>query len=332
MVAPRPALEPLLLEPTLSRRLWGGDRLGALAGIDVGDDPTPVGELWTAYVGNRIVTGRHAGLRLGQLIAVQGAALIGGAALGRYGQRMPLLAKFIDAAAPLSIQVHPDDAYAARVEAASGHLGKGEAWYVLAADDGAEIVWGWRRDVSPAEIEEAVSSATLEGLLNRVPVAAGDVFFNPPGLVHAIGAGVLLFEIQQDSDLTYRLYDYDRRDASGSLRELHLAKALEVADLSGGDRAPRRPTLADSGWTPLVESDFFVLEHLGLAGSSAEQSSAHSLALITAFEGEAVFVWDEGALPIPPGSSLVVPAELGHYTLEGRGTLFRSQLPEPDRS
>ena len=325
-----PPLEPLLLEPLLSRRLWGGDRLGPLARIDVGSDPMPVGELWTAYSGNRIVTGAYAGRCLEQLVVGQGEALLGSAAVRRYGKRMPLLAKFIDAAAPLSIQVHPDDAYASTVEAASGHLGKGEAWYVLAADEDAEIVWGWRRSVSVGEVAAAVEADTLETLVNRVSVAPGTVVYNPPGLVHAIGAGILVFEIQQDSDLTYRLYDYGRRDAGGRLRELHVDKALAVADLSGGQRRPQRPDVAAPGWSELVRSPFFVLERLGPTGSSNEASTPHSLAIITVADGAITLQWGEGSLQVPVGSSVVVPALLGPYSLVGDAIVLRSTVPAAD--
>lgn len=323
-------LEPLLLEPLLSRRLWGGDRLGPLAHIDIGDDPMPVGELWSAYSGNRIVAGAHSGRRLEQLVATQGEALLGSAAVQRYGRRMPLLAKFIDAAAPLSIQVHPDDAYASAVEAASGHLGKGEAWYVLAADDGAEIVWGWRRGVSVGEVAAAVEAGTLETLVNRASVAPGTVVYNPPGLVHAIGAGILVFEIQQDSDLTYRLYDYGRRDADGRLRELHLDKALAVADLSGGQRQPQQPDVDTPGWCALVRCPFFVFERLGLTRHRNEASTPHSLAIITVADGAITLQWDDGSLQVPVGSSVVVPALLGPYSLVGDAVVFRSTVPKTD--
>lgn len=327
MTAETASLEPLLLTPIPSRRIWGGDRLIDFARLEIADDPLPVGELWTAYSGNAVAAGRFAGRALADAIAEQGESLLGRAAVERHGVRMPLLAKFIDAAAPLSIQVHPDDAYAARVESASGHLGKAEAWYVLEADPGAEIVWGWCRDVGAAEVREAVAAERLESLLNRVPVAAGDVIYNPPGRVHAIGAGILLYEIQQDSDLTYRLYDYGRREPDGSPRALHLDKALEVADLRGGTRSPLRGRSAGAGWSELIRTRFFVLERLDLDGSRDEVGPGHSLALLTAAAGETTLVWDGGALGLPIGSSAVVPAHMGAFRLEGRGELFRATVP-----
>jgi mannose-6-phosphate isomerase len=322
---------PLLLEPTPSRRIWGGDRLAPLAALDPGDDPTPIGELWSAYGGNIIAAGAHRGRPLEAVIAEQGERLLGRATVARYGLRMPLLAKLIDAAAPLSIQVHPDDAYATTSEAASGHLGKAEAWCVLEAEPGATIVWGWRRDVAADEVAAAVADGSVEALLRTVPVRAGDLIYNPPGLVHAIGAGILLYEIQQDSDLTYRLYDYRRRGADGRLRELHLDRALAVADLEAKLGAPRPSGVASAGWTRLLSTPFFILERAGLQGRIDFEAVEHSLSLVTMTAGSAELSWDGGGFPLSAGRSALVPAGTQSLRLDGNGTLFLATVPAGGR-
>src|SRR5690606_7643611 len=215
-----------------------------------------------------------------------GEDLLGSANLAAYGSKLALLAMFLDAAADLSIQVHPDDSYALTHEAASGHLGKADAWYVLDAAPGATVVWGFDKDMDAAEVRRAVAAGTLTASLTRVPVAPGDVIVNPAGTVHAVGAGLRLFEIQQASDLTYRLYDYARRDAAGDRRELHLDKSLAVADLGravpsgwlgsaiAADRAGR-PTRLEAGWRLLVDTPQFTLEST-LVGADAPAVAARA--------------------------------------------------------
>jgi len=224
-------LYPLELDRFLNPRLWGGERLVSFLGLSQPEEGEPLGESWQVYGDNRILNGPLQGRTLAEVTAEAGAALIGTVASERYGDTFPLLAKFIDAADKLSIQVHPDDAYVHEREAESGFHGKSEAWLILEAAPDASIVWGFRDALTPDEVKAAAREGRLERHLNVVPVKAGDVIYNPAGTVHAIGGGIFLFEIQQASDLTYRLYDYDRKDARGQPRDLHLDKALEVGDL-----------------------------------------------------------------------------------------------------
>lgn len=327
---------PLLLEPVISRRLWGGERLSGYLQREAHDpdaapEADPPGEAWLVYEGNRVRGGPHDGRTLGALAAEQGAELLGRAAVARYGARMPLLAKVIDAADRLSIQVHPDDAYALERERDSGHLGKAEAWYVLDAAPGAEIIWGVRRDLDADEVRRRVADGTLEEVVNRVPVAAGDVIYNAPGVIHAIGAGIFLFEIQQSSDLTYRLYDYNRRGADGELRELHLDKALEVAEL--GRRAPERsrPPLVTDDWQQLFASEHFVLERCELVGEPRRGATTpESLQILVLLRGDGELQAAGGHLRLCRGDALVLPAALGEYRVSGNGELVRCRLPESD--
>ncbi|HET8984820.1 MAG TPA: type I phosphomannose isomerase catalytic subunit, partial [Trueperaceae bacterium] len=300
-------LYPLKLEPLLVERIWGGDRLAGFHGMDghgarqlatarqpadtqqpaarrqhaaaqqartpppTPQHHTPIGESWLLCDDNRVLNGGFAGTKVIDVIAKLGVDLLGSANVEAYGTKLALMAKFLDAASDLSIQVHPDDAYALTHESATGHLGKTEAWYVMEAESGAGVVWGFSRQMTEDEVRLQVANGTLADSLNRVPVSPGDVIVNEAGTVHAVGAGLMLFEIQQSSDLTYRLYDYGRRDAAGNLRELHLDKALAVADLrradpgSGMGPAARggssgHAQATEAGWRLLVDTRQFTLE------------------------------------------------------------------------
>lgn len=334
-------LYPLLLSRLLSPRLWGGDRLAAFfpgpaagagavdsAGVESDD---PIGEAWLVYADNTILNGVHRGLTLQRLADRLGEPLLGSVSVARYGNQVPLLTKLIDAAKDLSIQVHPDDAFAREREAASGHLGKTEAWLVLEAETGAEVIWGFREPVDEAEVRAAVETGTLERYLRRVPVGPGDVIFNPAGTVHAIGAGLLIFEVQQSSDLTYRLYDYGRRGADGRTRELHLDKALAVADLEPGERPLVEPIGLGDGWQRLVASDHFVMDRRRLAGRLDLATRSSSLELLTVLGGRVVVEGGGETLDLERGAAVVIPAALGAYTLEAPGDgadLVRCGLPD----
>src|SRR5262245_45219513 len=252
------ALPPLILERKLDSRIWGGDMLGAWLGLQ--RPPAQLAESWQVYEHNRIAGGPFAGRTLADVTAEYGAALVGARSFERYGADFPLLAKFIDAADDLSVQVHPDDAYAHSVEAATGFHGKTEAWHILRATPGADLIHGLAAPSSRAAFATAVAGGELMHLLRRVPAAPGDTIFVPAGTVHAISGGIMLFEIQQKSDLTYRVYDYDRRDAQGRLRELHLDRALDVIDY--GEQPPARvdPQSLGDGRALLVSCPYFAME------------------------------------------------------------------------
>lgn len=265
-----PALYPLLLRPELHRRVWGGERLPALYGSEVsvkGQPGEPVGESWLLDAASVVTNGPFEGRALSELASELGAALVGSEAYARYGARMPLLLKLLDAAQPLSVQVHPNDAYALEHEAATGHLGKSEAWYVLEAAAGSTVLWGLQEPVTADQLRRAAADGDLPDLMHSLPVSAGSVVVNPPGTLHAVGAGILLFEIQQSSDLTYRIYDYGRLGADGQPRELHLGKAAAVADLSGTPPEPTTPLELGAGWHRLVQRPEFVLDKLVLTGT-----------------------------------------------------------------
>ena len=363
MTDPHPVVAPLLLAPRFERRVWGGNRLGAWVARpdapvpDVQDpdvqDPDvrapdvrapgvpapgvqapgvhgpagePIGECWLAGDDNRVIGGPYGGRALRDVVDALGEALVGSVAFGRYGARMPLLAKLLDAAADLSVQVHPDDAYALDHERASGHLGKSEAWYVLDAAPGAAVLWGFQRDVTAEEVREAVRSGTLPALMHRVAVRRGDVVVNPAGTVHAILAGVVAFEIQQASDLTYRLYDYGRVGADGRPRTLHLDKALAVARLEGARPDLPRPRDLGDGWRRLVEAPEFTMDAATLdegPEGGVGVTAPESLEILTLLGGTATLRTDAGETALASGSTVVLPAALGAYRVTGRGEVVR---------
>lgn len=226
------ALYPLKFLPLFKNVIWGGNRL---KDYGFNYDPLPnCGELWAlSSVEGResvIANGFLAGNTLNEAIEIYMGDLVGDRVFNRYGTEFPLLVKLIDAADDLSIQVHPDDELAQRRGMPQG---KTEMWYVMEADPGATLISGFRRDTTPEEYTAALQSGHLTGLLHSEQPEPGDVYFIPAGRVHALGKGLLVAEIQQTSDCTYRIYDYDRPDKDGRKRQLHTAEAMDAIDFGG---------------------------------------------------------------------------------------------------
>ncbi len=323
-----PDLYPLRLQRKLDRRLWGGQRLAAW--LDLPRPwPPDLAESWQVYADNAISNGPWAGESLAALCQRLGAEILGTRSMPRYGHDFPLLAKFLDANARLSVQVHPDDAYAHRVEAHTGFHGKTEAWYIIEAQPGAHLIYGLNQSCDRRQFAQAVADGTLENLLNILPVQAGDVVYVPAGTLHAINEGIMLFEIQQTSDLTYRVYDYNRCDAQGRLRELHLQKALDVIDYNP-PRLGKIPTLVlEPGRELLVACPYFAMERWQLMQARELRRSAESFDIWTVLDGEAC-VGDE---PLRRGESLLAPAALPASTLDPdpAATLLRCYVPDLDR-
>lgn len=324
---------PLPLVPDLKRRLWGGDRLPALLGADEPPGREPVAEAWLAHGDSVVASGPDRGATLAALARQRGAALIGHAAARRYGRTMPLLVKFLDAGMDLSVQVHPNDAYAAERHAGSGHLGKTESWLVLAAEEEATVTWGFRRPVRESEVREAIARGSLASMLREIEVGEGDIVHNPAGTVHAVGAGLMIYELQQASDLTYRLWDHGRRGADDQPRELHLDDALAVADLSGrGD--PHPPAGAgEAGWTARVACPFYRLEEAAVRGERVGRTDEEAMQILTVLEGEVEILAGPTRTPLGVGGTAVLPAALGEYRLTGRARVVRGRpVPAPDRA
>jgi mannose-6-phosphate isomerase len=331
-------LYPLLTERRIVQPIWGGTRLAAWLDLP---EPRPerIGETWQVYDSNPILNGFLAGQTLAQATATYGAALVGTRAVERYGLDFPLLAKFIDAAAPLSIQVHPDDDYAHKHEAATGFHGKTEAWYIIDAEPGASVVYGLERPSSRDELRAAVEDGSIETLLQRVPVQSGDVIFVPAGTMHAIDAGIMLFEIQQKSDLTYRVYDYGRRDArTGQPRELHVGKALDVTDFEPPSWG-RIPAVAfDEHRDLMIACDSFALEGWTIETARNGLTDPGTFEILTVVEGMATLRAGDNEMALRRGDSVVLPASLGDYTLlPGQGSagtrslILRAYVPDLER-
>ena len=213
----------LELAPQLKARIWGGRRLAKTYAASSNE---PLGEAWVVFDGNEVVGGRYAGRIFKEVMPDLGEEFLGREFIEKYGYEYPLMIKFIDAAEWLSVQVHPNDEYAAEFEEESGYSGKEEAWLILDAAPDARIVYGLAREASAEEVRRAALDGSLSKMLNYVKVSKGDFIYLPAGTIHALGPGILAAEVSQRSDLTYRLFDYGRG------RELHIEKALEVADLT----------------------------------------------------------------------------------------------------
>jgi mannose-6-phosphate isomerase len=325
------SLSPILTERKIVEPIWGGARLAAWLGLP---EPRPerLGETWQVYDANRITYGPGAGGTLAALVRDQGEAIVGGRTLARYGADFPLLAKFLDANDRLSIQVHPDDAYAHSREAHTGFHGKTEAWYILDAAPGATVTYGLSRASSRDEFAAAVQTGSVEALMGQLPVAPGDVIFVPAGTLHAINAGIVLFEIQQKSDLTYRVYDYGRRDAkTGRPRELHLERSLDVSKFAPAADGKVEPLALAPGRDLLIACTYFALERWDVAAPAAHATDPGSFEIITLIDGAATLGWDGGALDLALGASAVLPAALGAWSLEpadGRATALRVYVPD----
>lgn len=292
---------PILMNPAYrcgAQTPWGGEALRTLFQKDIPDARTGESLEVSAIPGLESKDGE--GNSLPALIDRYGSRLTGTAVSGPF----PLLLKLLDARDTLSVQVHPDDAYAARVE---NKLGKTEAWHILAAEPGAELVYGVKAGVTKeALLAASQAGAQVEGLLRRVPVKAGETYYIPAGMVHAIGAGIVLYEIQQSSDVTYRFYDWERRDAQGRKRELHIQKAVDVTDVNAQlEKAQEKPL--EPGRFRLLQEKYFCLERLEHF-CGVLTADPRRFALLTAVE-KCTLSWDGGKLVLPAGRTALLPAD-----------------------
>ena len=304
-------LLPLMMHPAFrggKLTPWGGEKLRTVYGKPIAEVPT--GESLEVSCIPGLESVDDAGVKLPELIAKYGARFA-----GRYAEEtFPLLLKFIDAAESLSVQVHPDDAYAGANE--NGKLGKTEAWLILDAPAGSQLVYGIKAGTGLAELRTACEAgAAVEPLLRKVDVKPGDVCFIPAGCVHAIGAGIMLYEIQQSSDVTYRFYDWDRVDKNGNRRELHISKALDVTDL---DFTLNPIPAPDAPVARVLDETYFTLDLMKVEGEQAVPAINH-FGLLTALEGDLTLFWQGGSRKLKRGDSLYVPCASPALTLAGNG-------------
>lgn len=320
-------LYPMKLEAPLKDYLWGGTRLKDEYGKKTNLDK--VAESWELACHkdgkSKIVNGEAAGLFLEDWLAGQDKSVLGtNAASFPY---FPLLIKLIDAKGDLSVQVHPDNDYAMRVE---GEYGKTEMWYIVDCEPGASLLYGFKEKISKEEFERRIADNTLLEVCNRVPVKKGDVFFIDSGTLHAIGKGILICEIQQNSNTTYRIYDYGRVGKDGKPRELHVKKAVDVTKLE----PPTKPTtaLAKIDIIPgldmklLAECEYFTAYHATLKGEASLKAGSESFQTFTVLSGSLKLTSGDTVLDFYKGESVFIPAGLGIYTLTGDATFILSKM------
>lgn len=295
------SLAPILMTPAYrygSMTPWGGNALGKIFGKDIPDERT--GEILEVSAIPGLESKDPAGETLPALIEKYGEKLVGTCVSSPF----PLLLKLLDARDTLSVQVHPDDSYSARVE---GKLGKTEAWHILAAEEGAELVYGVNAGVTKEELMAASQEgAAVEKLLRKVKVKPGETYFIPAGMVHAIGSGIVLYEIQQSSDVTYRFYDWERKDKNGNKRELHIQKAVDVTDVNA-QLEPAAEVELSKGHYQLLNEKYFTLERFEKFDGVLPKDERR-FALLTAVK-EAKLSWEGGEMILPAGCTAFLPAD-----------------------
>ena len=309
-------LYPLKLKPAVKEIIWGGDKLKT--DYNKSAPFEKLAESWELTVRpdgmNVIENGECAGTTLGDYLTPD---LIG---KNYSGDRFPLLIKFIDARDRLSIQVHPSDDYAMKNE---GEYGKTEMWYIVEAEEGAELVFGLDGEYSKEIFDKAVENGTVESLLHRVNVKPGDVYFIPSGLVHAIGAGILICEIQQNSNVTYRVYDYNRPGKDGKPRELHVAKAREVIVNYSPAQLESLRFSGNADITPdlLATCDKFTVHKYEIAGEKALNVTEKSFVSLTFTSGEGEIVSGGESYSFAKGDTYFLPAGLGEVKIKAAGAV-----------
>jgi mannose-6-phosphate isomerase len=310
------ALYPFTFASIYKYKLWGGRKLSTHLGKDI--PPAPgCGESWEISGlpsdASVVINGALAGTALPALLDTYRDALVGTAVYARFGNRFPLLVKFIDAADDLSVQVHPGDTLAARRH---GSPGKTEMWYVIQADHGATLVAGFNQPVGAAQCREKFETGRAHDILNEETAATGDVFFLPAGRVHAIGKGVLVAEIQQASDVTYRLYDYDRVDADGNRRALHLDEAMAALDFSfcRDYKSLYRKTL--NAPVPVVSCEHFTTNILEYSESVVRNYSFDSFVIHVCVHGAYRIDHGLGWLDVRMGDCVLIPAAIRIVSLD----------------
>lgn len=299
---------PVKLTPAIKDYLWGGRRLITDFGKETElDKAAESWELSTHPDGESVIaSGAFAGVPLTEYIERNGKECIGSRAAAF--DFFPILIKLIDAKDSLSIQVHPDDEYALRAE---GEYGKTEMWYIVDCEPDSYLYYGLNREVSKEEFRERIENNTLLEILNKVPVHKGDVFFIPAGTIHAICSGILICEIQQNSNTTYRVYDYDRRGKDGKPRELHIEKAVEVSNLFP---APPQEKRSDN---ILASCKYFTAEKITCEGVCKVKTDSGCFRSLIILEGSGSFEMNGEIWEVRKGDSIFIPAQDGSFTLNG---------------
>jgi mannose-6-phosphate isomerase len=305
-------LQPLFLKPVFKERIWGGTALKNQFGYDIPSDKT--GECWAVSAHpngpSTIENGPYAGITLDKLWS-EHPELFGNS----NAEVFPLLTKILDANMDLSVQVHPDDAYAFTHEL--GELGKTECWYIIDCKEDGDMIFGHNAKTKEELIEKS-KAGQWDNLLRRVKIKPGDFFYVPSGTIHALCEGTLVLETQQSSDTTYRVYDYDRKDEEGNLRDLHLEKAIAVTTVphQGTVTVPKIEKKEDATITTYVESDFFSVYKWDVVGKSTFETDNHYL-LLSVIKGEGSLVHQEETYQLNKGTHVIIPVGFGEFELNG---------------
>jgi mannose-6-phosphate isomerase len=308
-------LYPLKFQPVLKDKIWGGTKLQKI--FNKQTDSDKLGESWelSGYENDEsvITNGFLTGNSLTELIEIYMGDLIGDKVYDKFGLTFPLLFKLIDANDNLSIQVHPGDEAAAERH---NSFGKTEMWYVVDADPGAELIIGFTKDCDKEEYLDALENGDIENILQKVPVTKGDVFFIPAGLVHAIGKGVVVAEIQQSSDITYRIYDYKRTDDQGNERELHTEEALDVINFAASKNPKTAYKAALNEITPLVSCEYFTTNLLKFNQPlTRNYGNIDSFIAYMCIEGGFVIESNGEKTAVVKGDTILVPASISEVGL-----------------
>ncbi|WP_343208371.1 type I phosphomannose isomerase catalytic subunit [Anaerolentibacter hominis] len=321
--------EPFRLTAPLKDYLWGGTKLKEE--FHKQSELDKVAESWELSCHkdgtSRIADGPYTGRSLTEYIEAEGKSVLG-TACSRFS-RFPVLIKLIDAKQDLSLQVHPDDEFALRVE---GEYGKTEMWYVVDHEPGAQLIYGFKRDITPAEFKKSIEDNTILDLVNKVNVKKGDIFFVEAGTLHGIGAGILVAEIQQNSNTTYRIYDYGRVGADGRPRELHTEKAAQVTNLNAisCDTSPRGELEKEEGYEriKLISCPLFCVYRYHVDGSAPLFVDGTSFQSFTVLDGEGTLRSADVSLKLRKGDTVFIPAETGSCFFEGSGEFILTKLEE----
>ena len=308
-------IQPIKLIPEYRDYVWGGDKLRP--------GYVPTAEVWAVYENDRVAEGPWAGRSLAELAADQGENLLGKFVQQRTGGRFPLLIKLLDCADWLSVQVHPNDEQAVSLEG-PGYYGKTEAWHVLGADLGAQLIAGVKPGVSPEALSKSISEGTILSLSQYLDISAGETIYIRPGTIHALGPGLLIYEVQQSSDLTYRVYDWGRSQTEK--RKLHIEKSLAVSDPQATVQPVADPLLMDGERRVVAHNSYFKLEVMAAETHPILLDTAgQSFHAITVIEGQAQISipGETASWQIGRFETILIPADCGEYTLEPMGS-FRA--------
>ncbi|MFM9989741.1 type I phosphomannose isomerase catalytic subunit [Flavobacterium sp.] len=311
---------PLIFEPILKERIWGGTKLQSILEKKITSQTT--GESWelsqVAGDVSIIKNGLLQGKTLNELLEKYPEEILGTKNYKQFGEQFPLLFKFLDAREDLSIQVHPNDELAKKRH---NSFGKTEMWYVMQADENARIIVGFKEKSSPEEYLKHLENKTLTTILEEIPVKKGDVFFLETGTIHAIGAGILIAEIQQTSDITYRIYDFDRKDAQGNTRELHNDLALEAINYNKVEAKKKYNKIINTS-NEAVNCPYFTTNFIPLDGELTFKENSSSFKVFMCTEGEFDLVYNKEKQSFKKGETVLLPEVITHYTLIGKASIL----------